>query len=92
MKNLKARITPARWRKIHFRILAAAICLVLLYLGLEGWMLDGIPILAALALAVLDIIGAILFFRCPACGAQLWQYWSGHCHSCGHYIDLKHDT
>ena len=92
MKGLRARITPARWRKIHFRILGIGVCLILLNLGMEGSFLDGIPILAAMVLVILDFIGDILFFRCPACGALLWQYWSGHCHSCGYYIDLKHDT
>ena len=70
----------------------------LLYLLFHRSVLGGlallaqIGILAAMVLVILDFIGDILFFRCPACGALLWQYWSGHCHSCGHYIDLKHDT
>lgn len=91
MKKLRQRITPARWRKIHFGLLGTGICLVLLYLGLRGSPLDGIPVLAAMVLVVLDIIGDILFFRCPACGGFLWEFWSGHCHSCGEYIDFKRD-
>ncbi len=92
MKKLRQRITPARWRKLHFGILGTGVFLVLLNLGMGGSFLDGIPVLTAMALVVLDIIGDILFFRCPVCGAQLWLFWSGHCHACGHYIDLKHDT
>ena len=89
MRKLRERITPARWRRIHFGVLGTGICLVLLNLGLGGSFLDGIPVLAAMALVVLDIIGDILFFRCPVCGAQLWQFWSGHCHACGEYIDFS---
>ena len=89
MRKLRERITPARWRRIHFGVLGTGICLVLLNLGLGGSFLDGIPVLAAMALVVLDIIGDILFFRCPVCGAQLWLYWSGHCHACGEYIDFS---
>ena len=92
MRNLRERITPARWRNIHFGILGIGVCLVLLALGLRGSPLDGIPILAALALMVADFIGDILFFRCPKCGGILWQFWSGHCHSCGTYIDLRQDA
>ena len=89
MRKLRERITPARWRRIHFGVLGTGICLVLLNLGLGGSFLDGIPVLAAMALVVLDIIGDILFFRCPVCGAQLWQFWSGYCHACGEYIDFS---
>ena len=63
MRKLRERITPARWRRIHFGVLGTGICLVLLNLGLGGSFLDGIPVLAAMALVVLDIIGDILFFR-----------------------------
>ena len=34
MRKLRERITPARWRRIHFGILGTGICLVLLNLGL----------------------------------------------------------
>ena len=92
MKKLRERIPPARWRKVHFRIYVLVVCLVLLYFGLEGSPWNGIPILAALALIVLDLAGCLLFFRCPACGGILFQYWSGHCHWCGHYINFKQDS
>ena len=92
VKKLRQRITPARWRKIHFGLLGTVACLLLLYLGMEGSVLDGIPILAALVLIVVDFIGDILFFRCPYCGAFLQVFWSGYCHSCGEYIDFTRDT
>ena len=50
---------------------------------------DDILILAALGLMILDIIGDILFFRCPECGGFLLTFRSGYCHKCGTYIDLQ---
>ena len=70
MKGLRARITPARWRKIHFRILGIGVCLILLNLGMGGSFLDGIPILAAMVLVILDFIGAILFSAVPPAAAS----------------------
>ena len=43
MKGLRARITPARWRKIHFRILGIGVCLVLLNLGMGGFVSGRYP-------------------------------------------------
>ncbi len=91
MRKLRERVPPARWRRFHFRICGMVICMILLYFGLEGSPLDLAPILIALALIVLDWVGCLLFFRCPSCGAQLWQYWSGHCHWCGEYIDFRRE-
>ena len=70
MRKLRERVPPARWRRFHFRICGLVICMILLYFGLEGSPLDLAPILIALALIVLDWVGCLLFFRCPACGAQ----------------------
>ena len=92
MKKLRCHITPARWRRVHFRLLGTGAFLLLLSLGLKGSPLDGIPVFAAMALTVLDIIGDVLFFRCPVCGGFLWEFWSGYCHKCGEYIDFKRDA
>ena len=92
MKGLRARITPARWRKIHFRILGIGVCLILLNLGMGGSFLDGIPILAAMVLVILDFIGDILFFRCPACGRHISDRVPlsiTHCPFCGAALEDK---
>ena len=92
MRKLRERITPARWRKLHFGILGTGALLVLLYLGMGLWgsVWGGALILAAVLL-LLDGVGYMLFFRCPVCGAQLWQFWSGYCHACGEYIDFSRE-
>ena len=89
MEKLRSYLTPARWRKVHFGMLGVGVCLVLLALGLSGSALDDLLILAALGLMILDIIGGILFFRCPKCGGFLLTFRSGYCHKCGTYIDLQ---
>ena len=91
MRKLRERIPPARWRKFHFRIYVLVVCLLLLYFALDGSRWNGVPILAALALLLLDLAGCLLFFRCPACGGVLWLYRSGHCHRCGKYIDFRRE-
>ena len=91
MRNLRERITPARWRKFHIRIYVLVVGLLLLCFALDGSRWNGVPILAALALILLDLAGSLLFFRCPACGGILWLYRSGHCHRCGEYIDLRRE-
>ena len=91
MRNLRERITPARWRKFHIRIYVLVVGLLLLCFALDGSRWNVVPILAALALVFLDLAGCLLFFRCPACGGVLWLYRSSHCHRCGHYINFKQD-
>ena len=63
MRKLRERITPARWRKFHFRIYVLVVGLLLLYFTLDGSRWNGVPILAALALLLLDLTGGLLFFR-----------------------------
>ena len=92
MKKLRERIPPARWRKLHFGILGTGVCLALLYLGMGLWgsVWSGTLILAAVLL-LLDGVGCMLFFRCPACGSSRLEFWSGHCPACGEYIDFSRE-
>ena len=92
MKKLRQRITPARWRKLHFGILGTGVFLVLLNLGMGLWgsVWGGALILAAVLL-LLDGVGYMLFFRCPACGSSRLEFWSGRCPDCGETIDFRRD-
>ena len=89
MSQWRKRVTPVQWRRIHFYIWTAVVCLVLVFLLLKNSRLDGIPVLCAVLLIILDTMGGIVFFRCPACGSILWRYRSDHCHKCGEFINLK---
>lgn len=91
MDKWRKLVSPVQWRRIHYRIWTAVVCLVLVFLLLKDSQLDSIPVVCALLLIILDTAGSIAFFRCPACRSILWRYRSGHCHSCGEFINLKNE-
>ena len=93
MEKWRKRIPAARWRKIHFCIWVAVVCLLLLFYGLVGWALAWLPILMALFLIGLDIVGTLLFFRCPKCGERLPLYYKdGYCLYCGTFFSFLDDN
>ena len=87
MRKLRERITPARWRRIHFGVLGTGLCMVLLFLGL-GVYWGGTLALAG-GVLLLDGAGHMLFFRCPKCGSSRLELWSGHCPACGETVDFR---